>query len=281
MPYAKNLGQPEETVELDGLREYAVEMGDFTVARVVAQPGWRWSTHMKAQVGTDWCEAHHVGWQLSGRQGYLLRDGSRFEIQPDDVFDVPPGHDGYTIGDEPAVSIEWSGLRTWMGPIDAGGHRILVAILFTDIVDSTAIATRIGDRAWVTLLSVHYAGIRALLDRHRGRAIDTTGDGLLATFDSPARSLRCALAIRAAALQADLHVRVGVHVGEVEQVGESVRGQAVHEAARVMAAAAADEVLVSEMARALASGAGLEFDDRGEHVLKGFDGPRRLYALVG
>jgi class 3 adenylate cyclase len=281
MPYAKNLGQPEETVELDGLREYAVEMGDFTVARVVAQPGWRWSTHMKAQVGTDWCEAHHVGWQLSGRQGYLLRDGSRFEIQPDDVFDVPPGHDGYTIGDEPAVSIEWSGLRTWMGPIDAGGHRILVAILFTDIVDSTAIATRIGDRAWVTLLSVHYAGIRALLDRHRGRAIDTTGDGLLATFDSPARSLRCALAIRAAALQADLHVRVGVHVGEVEQVGENVRGQAVHEAARVMAAAAADEVLVSEMARALASGAGLEFDDRGEHVLKGFDGPRRLYALVG
>jgi len=281
MPYAKNLGQPEETVELDGLREDAVEMGDFTVARVVAQPGWRWSTHMKAQVGTDWCEAHHVGWQLSGRQGYLLRDGSRFEIQPDDVFDVPPGHDGYTIGDEPAVSIEWSGLRTWMGPIDAGGHRILVAILFTDIVDSTAIATRIGDRAWVTLLSVHYAGIRALLDRHRGRAIDTTGDGLLATFDSPARSLRCALAIRAAALQADLHVRVGVHVGEVEQVGESVRGQAVHEAARVMAAAAADEVLVSEMARALASGAGLEFDDRGEHVLKGFDGPRRLYALVG
>ena len=281
MPYAKNLGQPEETVELDGLREYAVEMGDFTVARVVAQPGWRWSTHMKAQVGTDWCEAHHVGWQLSGRQGYLLRDGSRFEIQPDDVFDVPPGHDGYTIGDEPAVSIERSGLRTWMGPIDAGGHRILVAILFTDIVDSTAIATRIGDRAWVTLLSVHYAGIRALLDRHRGRAIDTTGDGLLATFDSPARSLRCALAIRAAALQADLHVRVGVHVGEVEQVGESVRGQAVHEAARVMAAAAADEVLVSEMARALASGAGLEFDDRGEHVLKGFDGPRRLYALVG
>ena len=281
MPYAKNLGQPEETVELDGLREDAVEMGDFTVARVVAQPGWRWSTHMKAQVGTDWCEAHHVGWQLSGRQGYLLRDGSRFEIQPDDVFDVPPGHDGYTIGDEPAVSIEWSGLRTWMGPIDAGGHRILVAILFTDIVDSTAIATRIGDRAWVTLLSVHYAGIRALLDRHRGRAIDTTGDGLLATFDRPARSLRCALAIRAAALQADLHVRVGVHVGEVEQVGESVRGQAVHEAARVMAAAAADEVLVSEMARALASGAGLEFDDRGEHVLKGFDGPRRLYALVG
>lgn len=281
MAHTKNLGQPEETIELAGMREDAVEVGDFTVARVVSQPGWRWSLHMKSAVGTEWCEAHHVGWQLSGRQGYVLRDGTTFEIGPDDVFDVPPGHDGYTVGDEPAVSIEWSGLRTWTGPIGSGGDRVLVALLFTDLVDSTATAIRLGDRAWRELLSAHYAAMRTALDRHRGRAIDTTGDGLLATFDGPARALRCAAAIRDSAPLEGLHVRVGVHVGEVEQVGDGVRGQAVHEAARVMSLAGSDEVLVSETARALASGSGLVFEDRGEHEFKGFDGPRRLYALVG
>jgi class 3 adenylate cyclase len=281
MQHTKSLGQPDETVELEGIREDAVEIGDFTVARVVSQPGWRWSTRMKAQVGTEWCEAHHVGWQLSGRAGFLLRDGSTFEIRPDDVFDIPPGHDGYTLGDEPAVSIEWSGLRTWTGPIGASGDRVLVALLITDLVDSTATATRLGDRAWRELLSAHYAAIRAALDRHRGREIDTTGDGLLATFDSPARALRCASAVRESAIRSDLHIRAGLRVGEVELVGDHVRGVAVHEVARVMAAAGADEVLVSETARALASGSGLTFEDRGEHVLKGFDGPRRLFALVG
>ena len=281
MAYTKNLGQPEQTIELEGIHEDAVEVGDFTVARVVAQPGWRWSLHMKSEVGTEWCEAHHVGWQLSGRQGYLMRDGITFEIGPDDVFDVPPGHDGYTVGDEPAVSIEWSGLRTWTGPIGTIADRVLVALLVTDLVDSTTTAIRLGDRAWRELLSAHYATIRTALDRYRGREIDTTGDGLLATFDSPARAIRCAESIRDAAPLAGLHVRAGVHVGEVERVGDRVRGQAVHEAARVMSVASADEVLVSETARALASGSGLVFEDRGEHELKGFDGPRRLYALVG
>ena len=281
MDHAKNLGQPEEIVELEGTREEAVEIGDFTVARVVSQPGWRWSLHMKAAVGTEWCEAHHVGWQMSGRSGFLLRDGTTFEVGPDDVFEVPPGHDGYTIGDEPAVSIEWSGLRTWVGPMGSPGERTLVALLMTDLVDSTATAGRLGDRAWRDLLSAHYANVRAALDRHRGREIDTTGDGLLATFDGPARALRCAVAIRDAAPRMGLHVRAGVHVGEVELVGANVRGLAVHEAARVMAAAGADEIFASETARVLAAGAGFGFDDRGEHTLKGFDEPRRLYALVG
>lgn len=281
MRHIKNLGRPDETVDLDGLHEDAVDVGDFTVARVVQQPGWRWSTHLKAAVGTEWCEAHHVGWQRSGRQGAVLRDGTVMEIHPDDVFDLPPGHDGYTIGDEPSVSIEWSGLRTWTGPIGAGGDRVLVALLFTDIVDSTVTATRLGDRAWRDVLSAHYSSIRAALDRHRGREIETTGDGLLATFDSPARALRCAADVRDSASRIDLRLRAGVHVGEVEMVGTKVRGLAVHEAARVMAVAGADEIFASETARALASGAGLTFEDRGEHVLKGLDGPRRLFALVG
>ena len=169
MAHTKNLGQPEQTIELEGIHEDAVEVGDFTVARVVAQPGWRWSLHMKSEVGTEWCEAHHVGWQLSGRQGYLMRDGITFEIGPDDVFDVPPGHDGYTVGDEPAVSIEWSGLRTWTGPIGTIADRVLVALLVTDLVNSTTTAIRLGDRAWRELLSAHYATIRTALDRYRGR----------------------------------------------------------------------------------------------------------------
>ena len=281
MAHTKNLGQPEEIVELEGIREDAVEIGDFTVARVVAQPGWRWSLHMRAQVGTEWCEAHHVGWQLSGRAGFLLRDGTTVEIVPDDVYDIPPGHDGYVIGDEPAVGIEWSGLRTWIGPIASHGDRVLLTLLFTDLVGSTTIAARIGDTAWRELLSAHFVAARGALERNRGREVATTGDGMLATFDSPVRALRCAIAIRESAGRAELHLRAAVHVGEVELVGEDVRGVAVHEAARVMATAAADEILVSETARALASGAGLTFEDRGEHTLKGFEGRRRLYALVG
>jgi class 3 adenylate cyclase len=281
MTHAKNLGRPEEIVELQGVREDAVEIGDFTVARVVTQPGWRWSTHMRSHVGTEWCEAHHVGWQLSGRAGYQLRDGRTLEVGPDDVFDIPPGHDGYTVGGEPSVSIEWSGLRTWAGRVGSAHDRILLALLFTDLVDSTATAARVGDRAWRELLSAHFAAIRTALDRYRGREIDTTGDGLLATFDSPARAVRCAAAIRDAAVRADLHVRAGVHVGEVEQFGTNVRGVAVHEAARIMAVAGPDEILVSEATRGLANGSGLAFEDRGEHALKGIEGPRRLYRFVG
>ncbi|PWU25401.1 MAG: hydrolase, partial [Candidatus Rokuibacteriota bacterium] len=114
----------------------------------------------------------------------------------------------------------------------------------------------------------------------RGREIDTAGDGLLATFDAPARALRCAAAIRANAAVRGLDVRSGVHVGEVATAGDVLRGVAVHEAARIMAAAAPGEILVSDTTRALAQGSGLEFEDRGTHELKGLPGPRQLFAYV-
>jgi class 3 adenylate cyclase len=207
-------------------------------------------------------------------------DGTRLELGPGDIFDVPPGHDGYTIGDEPCVQIEWSGIRAWAG-FPTGIHsRVLATLLLTDLVDSTARAAELGDARWRQLLSEHFEAARAELERFGGREVSTTGDGLLATFDGPARALYCAAAIRRRARTAGIQVRAGVHVGEVELVGEDVRGVTVHEAARIMATAGPDEILVSDMTRALAGAAGLAFEDRGMHTFKGLDGEWRLAAFV-
>ena len=140
--------------------------------------------------------------------------------------------------------------------------------------------TRLGDQAWRTLLSTHFEAARTELDRHGGHEVKTAGDGLLATFDSPAAAIGCASAIGNDARRSGLHIRAGVHVGEVEIVGQDIRGVVVHEAARIMAQAGADEILVSETTRNLAAGAGLMFEDRGLHELKGLPSKRRLFAYV-
>jgi class 3 adenylate cyclase len=277
----KSLETPDNVIEFPHMRAHIVELGDITVGELVSQPGWRWSVDMKPTVGGEWCQARHVGVVVSGRFGVLFSDGSEAEFGPGDVFDIPPSHDGFTIGDEPCVQIEWSGIRAWAG-FPTGIHsRVLATLLFTDIVDSTAIAARAGDGRWRDMLSQHLVAARAELERFGGREVATTGDGLLATFDGPARALHCAAAIRRAANGAGLQVRAGVHVGEVELVGEDVRGVAVHEAARIMAAAATDEILVSDMTRALAGASGLTFDDRGTLTLKGLAGEWRLAAFTG
>jgi class 3 adenylate cyclase len=152
--------------------------------------------------------------------------------------------------------------------------------MVTDIVDSTAIATRLGDRARSELLERHLALVRSELTRHRGQEIDAVGDGVLALFDGPARAIRCGRAISAGLAPLGLGVRVGVHTGEVERVDALVRGIAVHLTARIAAAAAPGEVLVSATTRDIVAGSGLAFADRGEHELKGISGLRRLYALI-
>lgn len=278
-PHKKNLREPDESIRFEGVAEDIVEIGGFTVARTVQDPGWRWSSTDPRSEGAL-CQSHHVGVVLSGRWGAELRDGALLEWGPDDVFDCPPDHDGYTIGDDPCVMIEWVGVRTFVAPRSAFGDRFLVALLFTDLVDSTSMVARIGDVAWHELLSEHYHLARAELERSGGNEIDTTGDGLFATFDAPARALRCAESIRDMATRQGLAVRAGVHVGEVTLTQEGVRGIAVHEAARIMAAAGPDEILVSDIAKGLAASAGLEFEDRGEQTLKGIEGSRRLYAYV-
>ena len=278
MTEPRNFGSPDETIRLPGIVEDLVEIAGMTVARTVQDPGWRWSTDTRPLVGGEWCEARHIGVVISGRVGFLFRDGRVLEFGPDDVYDVSPGHDGYTIGDEPAVMIEWSGMRAFAGSRAGFDDRVLATLLFVDLVESTTTATGVGDVTWRELLSVFHQSVRSATEQFRGRLVDTAGDSVFVVFDAPARALRCASAIRAAAGAQGLQVRAGVHAGEVASDGSEVRGVAVHEAARIMAAAGSGEVLVSEIIPTLVQGLGLDFRDRGEHDLKGI-GPRKLLAF--
>ena len=277
---SKSFDEPDDVVEFPNIRTEIVELGDLTVGRLVSEPGWRWSNDVRPTVGGEWCQARHVGFVISGTLGIDFMDGTRMEYGPGEVFDVPPGHDGFTVGDEPCVQVEWQGIRAWAG-FPTGIHsRVLATLLFTDIVDSTPTAARLGDARWRELLSAHFIDARTELERFGGREIQTTGDGMLATFEGPARALHCASAIRRRAESAGLQIRAGVHVGEVELVGEDVRGVTVHEAARIMATAGPGEILVSDLTRVLAGTAGLRFDDHGTFELKGLDGEWHLSAFV-
>jgi class 3 adenylate cyclase len=276
----KSFDRPDEVHELPGITTEIVELGDLTVGRLVNQPGWRWSTHVRPTVGGEWCQARHVGFIIAGRLGIDFPDGSSVVFGPGDVFEVPPGHDGYTVGDEPVVQIEWTGIRALLGFPTGIRSRVLATLLLTDLVRSTELAAQLGDGAWRELLSHYFEAVRRELERFGGREVKTTGDGMLVTFDGSARALHCATAIRRLARASDLQVRVGIHVGEVEVVGDDIRSVTVHEAARIMAAAGPDEILMSELTCALAAGAGFAFEDRGTHQLKGLEGDWRLAALV-
>jgi class 3 adenylate cyclase len=157
--------------------------------------------------------------------------------------------------------------------------RVLATVLFTDIVDSTKVAADQGDAAWRGLLDRHNAIVRTCLAEYRGREIKTTGDGFLATFDGPARAIRCARAIVADVGETGIEVRAGLHSGEVEMVGDDVAGIAVNTAARVADEAGPTEVLVSQTVRDLVAGSGIAFEDRGTHVLKGVPGEWRLFSV--
>lgn len=156
--------------------------------------------------------------------------------------------------------------------------RILATVMFTDIVDSTERARRIGDAAWRRVLDEHDAILRRLVENHRGRVVKTTGDGVLAIFDGPGRAIRCALALEPALARLQISTRAGLHTGEVIERGDDVAGIAVNAAARVMSEAAPGEVLVSRVVADLVAGSGVQFDERGETELKGLPGPWRLYA---
>ncbi len=161
----------------------------------------------------------------------------------------------------------------------AQSNRVLTTMLFTDIVGSTERAAEIGDGAWRTMLARHHAEVRVALERFRGREVDTAGDGFFATFDGPARAMRCALRISEAVRELGLEVRAGVHTGEVEVHGLSVTGIAVHVAARVAARARSGEVLVTGTVRDLVAGSGIRFEDRGRHALKGVPDEWQIYAV--
>lgn len=276
----KSLDDPDQTIEFPSICAKTVDIGDVAVGHLRSEVGWRWSTHVRPTVGGEWCQARHVGVILSGRLGIDFMDGTSIELGPMTAFDVPPGHDGYTVGDEPCIQIEWAGLRAFAGFPTGIQSRVLATLLFTDIVDSTQLATQLGDVRWRERLSQHFESARVELERFGGREVKTTGDGMLATFEGTARALHCAVAIRKVANRDDLRIRAGIHVGEVELVGDDVRGRTVHEAARIAAAAGPDEILVSDLTRALAGVSEITFEERGVHAFKGLDGEWRLHALL-
>ncbi|MEX1169328.1 MAG: adenylate/guanylate cyclase domain-containing protein [Chloroflexota bacterium] len=255
-----------------------VHLGEVVVARTVHEPGWQWSKHIRPIVGTASCMFHHTGLVISGRIGCRTDDGAEIEFGPYDVFDIPPGHDAWVLGTEPFESIDWIGAHRWASP--PTGQRVLATLLFTDIVDSTALAQTYGDRAWTDVLERHNATCRRILDQHRGREIVTTGDGMLATFDGAERAVLAGLGLAPALAELGLRVRAGVHSGEVEVVPNNLRGLAVHVAARVMALAKPNEVLVTDTTRGLIEGRELSFTDRGEFALKGIAGSRRVFAAA-
>jgi pimeloyl-ACP methyl ester carboxylesterase len=195
-------------------------------------------------------------------------------------FVALPGGDHFAfVGDQDALLDEVEEFVTGARP-DHEPDRVLATVLFTDIVGSTAHAVRLGDRRWRDLQERHHALVRRELARHRGREVDTAGDGFLATFDGPARAIRCALAIGREVRQLGLEVRAGLHTGECEFRGDRVSGIAVHTGARVAAMAGPSEVLVSSTVKDLVAGSGLQFEDRGAYALKGVPGEWRLFAVA-
>ena len=209
-----------------------------------------------------------------GNGRYLAEhiDGAKF-------VELPGGDHFFHSGDIDAFLDPVEAFLAGTGP-RAEDDRVLATVVFTDIVNATEHLDRIGDRAWRDLLERHHTLVRQEINRFRGREIDTAGDGFFATFDGPARGVRCAMSIRDAVRHLDLEIRAGVHTGECEVIGAKVGGIAVHIGARVMAMARPNEVLVTRTVKDLVAGSGLDLADTGAHSLKGVTGKWRLYTAT-
>ena len=237
---------------------------------------WRW------QIAPDGDDASRVtvGWDLHPETFWRRRVvGPDRPVGPAVARVELPGDEHLPyVGDSDAIVAEIEEFLTGARGVDA--DRVLATILFCDVVQSTDLVSDLGDRRWRDLLDAYYAMIRRQLERFAGREIKTTGDGLLATFDGPARAIRGAQAIRDGARQLGIDVRVGLHTGEVETMGDDIGGLAVHLGERVCAAAEPGEVLASRTVVDLVAGSGITFSDRGERELKGVPGRWQLYAVT-
>src|ERR1700721_2983667 len=210
---------------------------------------------------------HAVGSRYLGAH---IPDAKVVEVQGNDYFPH--------LGDQDAIIDEVEEFLTGVRPVPVP-DRALATVLFTDIVSSTERAAALGDDAWMRTLDRHDALVAHEVERHRGRRINTTGDGMLATFDGPARAVRCAQAICQAVPPLGFEVRAGLHTGEIERRGEDIGGIAVHIGQRVSALAGAGEVLVSSTVKDLVAGSGLRFSDQGFQSLKGVPGEWHIYAV--
>ena len=278
---SKSLDAPDSKVDLGRGSGEFVDLGKGLVfGRAVLQPGWRWSQDVAPVVGTPSCQIHHIQLVVSGQLGVQLDGRDEHVYGAGWVIDLPPGHDAWTVGDEPVVIVDMSGNSAdFARPTRAA--RTVVTMLMTDIVNSTQMAAGMGDDAWRERLGEHNRIARRQIERFGGREIDTTGDGFLVTFGSAEAALRCALAIRDAVADAGVEIRAGVHTGEVDIVdGGDLRGIAVHETARIMSSAPAGEVYASAVTRALAGASRVGSVSAGTFSLKGFDEPVELFRVT-
>jgi class 3 adenylate cyclase len=227
----------------------------------------------------NWATFHT---ELDAR-GITPEEIERVEIRPEAADSMPVGIINVTVTlrsgrieawtqhqAESEIALAWA----------AATNRILVTVLFIDIVSATKTAAALGDQRWRDVLQRFRALVRRELTLYRGREVEATGDGFLATFDGPTRAMRCAFAVRDAVAVLGLDVRAGVHTGECEIMDEKIGGIAVHIGARVAASAVAGEILVSGAVRDLVMGSTFQFADRGPHTLKGVPGEWRLYAAA-
>ncbi len=276
----RDLGEPEAVVTYPLGATYQVRLAGTVVSHHVLQPGWRWEEHAQPQAGTASCELYHRGVVLSGRMGVRTDEGEEVVIGPNQVFDLPPGHLTWVEGDEELVMVDWAGGAGF--DVRAGETaRVMVTILFTDMVGSTALARKAGDAAWRRTVAMHDDVVRTVLVRFGGREVETAGDSFLIVFDGTERAIRCGLALVEALAAIQVPIRVGIHSGEVEPTAEHIRGVAVHAAARILAEARAGEVLVSGTTRDLAEGTtGLAFEPRGRYRLKGLEREHDLFAAA-
>jgi len=233
--------------------------------------------HALPAVGVPTLIIHRLGDQS------LPVEGSRYmadRIRGAKLVELPGDDHLPWVGDQDEILDEVEGFLTGVRR-GADPDRVLATVLFTDVVRSTEHAAELGDKRWSDLLATHHRAVRHELTQWRGTEIDTAGDGFLATFDGPARAVRCACAARDAVHELGIDIRAGLHAGEYEIFGSTIAGMTVHTGARIAALAGTGEVLVSSAVKDLVAGSGIEFEDRGDHELKGVPDRWRLYRALG
>jgi len=281
MPHLQRKGfsQPDQVRTFTNGIVKVLQLGETAFGRFTFEPGWRWSKDVAPITQTRSCQHRHLGYTIAGSLHVRMDDGTELVILPGDTYEIPAGHDAWVEGDVAWDAVEFASARNFAVSPEDLGERTLATILFSDIVDSTTMLERLGDHQWAELLQEHNVRIRAAIDDLRGREMATLGDGFLALFDGAAKAVRAAELMHQAVKDLGLRLRVGIHTGEVEIVGGQARGVAVHTAARVASLAGPGEVLVSATTNDMLDGSGLEFDEHGEHELKGLRGKRTLFVL--
>ncbi len=275
----KSVDMPDEERPIPNGKVEIWNLGDFVIGRATFNPGWRWSVDVKPIAGTEWCDYHHLGLMVEGQMHFVTAEGLEMDLMAGHMYEILPGHDAWVVGDVPVVQYDFAGMRTFAIPASGRAERILATLVCTDVVDSTATAERVGPGTWATMLADLNAGCRRQIDKFRGKVATTTGDGIIGMFDGAERAIRCAAAMSEAAAAMGVSVRVGVHTGEIELIPDDIRGVAIHVLTRVTALAGPGEILVSGTTHELVADSDLQFEDRGQHELKGVTGARQIWAL--